>query len=150
MKNRSIIFAVIFCIFALTSCNSDDEIKQMPLEEYIIGKWQSYRAEVFTLNEKNELAVEKTGRNSQLFVELNFKDNSNVIGYSWEQDQSGTSSWTRSSGTYWLSGYNVHVSFDKESISLVFNEKENNMYMRVSIDDETYGTITSFVYLRKV
>ena len=146
-KYMYIMLVMLASVLSFTSCSNDDNNNGTITTSTLIGKWYSYKATVYAQNKNTTVSINKTGNYSQMYIEMDFKDDSKVIGYSWEVDKNGISKWVSETGHYTINGSAVNVTFDGETASLMY--ENNSLCIRIDTKDENNNNITGYVYLKK-
>ena len=139
-----------FISVSFVACGDDDD--DVILSSYIIGKWHSYKFVGYYQQEEIILEVEKNGAYSVSYFELEFEKNAKVIMYGWQQDQHGLSTWASEMGTYTINGNTVIISSDdtdEDSLTLMFDEKSKELYVRAIVQNESSIPITAYLFLKK-
>ena len=139
-----------FISVSFVACGDDDD--DVILSDYIIGKWHSYKFVGYYQQEEIILEVEKNGAYSVSYAEIEFEKNGKGVMYGWKQDQHGLSSWVSETVTYTIKGNNVTISSDnpdEDSVTLMFDEKTKELYVRAMVQNESLGPITAYLYLKK-
>ncbi len=147
-KRLSIFLTVILATLMFGACSSDNDAP-VSIDTYLKGKWYSYKAVVTVQNQSVELDITKNGQYSVSYLELVFKDDNIVSVSGYQTDENGLSKWVTEEGTYSVNGNIVTINDGTTSTDLFFMSNEKTMYFRGVINDENYGQITTFIYLRK-
>lgn len=142
---RNLFFLVSTMIF-IVSCGGDDEVD---LDNYLTGKWHSYKAVVSAQNKSIDVNVSKTGKNSQFYYEVVFKSDNKVELSYYEVDDNMASRWKTDTGSYSVNGDVVTVYDENASIDFMYNSKDKTMYMRAAGEVEDVGYTTVFLYFKK-
>ena len=142
------ILMVTMLSFGLSSCSNDDDDKVVDTENEIIGTWKSYKAVVYGQGQSATVSISKTGEYSDSYIEITFEKGGKAIGYSWDEDENGLSQWMHETGAYTINGNSIIVTFDGETGTFTYDEKEKNLYIRGSVKTDA-GDITTYIYLKK-
>lgn len=150
MKNIKFFWNLLFLITVLpiiTSCGSDDE--DISIDNYLIGKWHTYKAVVSAQNQSVDLDVTKTNQYSQVYYEAVFMSNYKVVFSYYELDENKVSRWHSETLSYSVKGDVITVYDDEGAIYFFYNSKDKTMYIRLADEVNNIGYTTVFIYFRK-
>lgn len=150
MKNIKFFWNLLFLITVLpiiTSCGSDDE--DISIDNYLIGKWHTYKAVVTAQNQSVDLDVTKTNQYSQVYYEAVFMSNYKVVFSYYEVDENKVSRWHSETLSYSVKGDVITVYDDEGAIYFFYNSKDKTMYIRLADEVNNIGYTTVFIYFRK-
>ena len=92
-----LVFAMLFTV----SCGSDDD-DDISIDNYLIGKWHTFKAVVSAQNQSVDLDITKTGTYSQFYFEAVFNTNNKVDMSYYKVDANNASRWETETENYSL------------------------------------------------
>lgn len=146
---RLAIFCVALCaILAVNSCDDDEEdFTTVALDSYIVGSWKAYQVVLYDGNtEKSTSNIGKTGRNADIYVEMDFQSDKATSLRFWEKDTEGVKQWTTYNGTYSIIGRSKDVVltiFNTGTAQYQFDRQSGMLY-------RDYGTFEKPDYTAKI
>lgn len=130
------------------SCSDGDEL---PLEEVIVGEWQSYKANLSYNGEKETVDVSMDGENAALYMEVTFYKGSKAVVKGWGEKTGGAMMWgDEENCTYTIKGDELRI---KDNAGTTYTAKyypNNRNVVLTMIVYSDYGTpITANLFFRK-
>lgn len=146
LKVWSMMMLMAMMLPLITSCG-DDSVSS--LDSYIVGQWHTFRYVIQTAQQSGESEVSKTGKLSEVYMELTFKNDGTVTSSYWKQNSQGVSSWVTETATYTVSGNTVKIIEPDGTAELYFDGGQKVLYLRAFKQDQNYGNVSIYLYFKK-
>lgn len=149
IKKLSILLLSFVLPIVFGSCSSDEEL---PLSEVIVGKWQTYKANISYNGETETVNVSMNSEYAALYCEVTFYEGNIAVMRGWEKGPNNTYLWGEEEyGTYTVNGNDLSIrDAEGETMNAKYYPKDNNIVLTI-IENDGYGSIaTANLLFRKM
>lgn len=149
MKKFILISLYILSIMSFSSCDKENDVADVEISSYLIGRWHSSYIEAFRERHTAWAETSKTGEYAAVYYEIVFKkDGTYSWGY-WQKDSYGISRWTEEYGKYYLKG-NIISLVDPNNIivDFLFDSEQRTLCLHVQTIVNGINAVIN-IYLKK-